>query len=167
MFKVGELVVYSVHGVCEIDDICEKTYGGKTRTYYVLHPIDDLKLRINIPVKNSKVVILKMLDKTDAEKLMESFSGPGVDWIDDVKQRNKQYKNAVQSGDREEITKIAITLMRKSHEAKINKKHISDHDKKLLSKIKTILFEELALALNTTNEAIEERVRQELNYQAS
>ena len=44
MFNVGDIIIHSAHGLCEIDDICEKTYGDTTRTYYVLHP---LKIEIN------------------------------------------------------------------------------------------------------------------------
>lgn len=25
MFKKGDLILYSVHGICKVDDICEKT----------------------------------------------------------------------------------------------------------------------------------------------
>ncbi|MDQ6596090.1 CarD family transcriptional regulator [Bacillus salipaludis] len=41
MFNIGDLIIYSGHGICRVDDICEKTVSGITRTYYVLHPMEN------------------------------------------------------------------------------------------------------------------------------
>lgn len=158
MFNVGELVVYSDHGVCKIDDISDKTYGGKTRKYYVLHPIENTNLKINAPVDNKNVLILKMLDAIEAEEIMQSFSGPGIEWIEDVKLRNKEYNRLIQTGNRKEISDVLNALMRKKHETALDKKHLAEQDRKLLNKTKQILFEELAIALNTKTQEIEKRV---------
>ncbi|MEH7306801.1 CarD family transcriptional regulator [Neobacillus drentensis] len=51
MFNNGDLVIYSAHGICKIDDICEKTIAGMTKTYYELHPLDhNHQLTISVPV---------------------------------------------------------------------------------------------------------------------
>ncbi|WP_010093549.1 CarD family transcriptional regulator [Ornithinibacillus scapharcae] len=164
MFNIGELVVYSDHGVCKIDDICDKTYGGKTRKYYVLHPIEDTKLNINAPVDNPKVLILKMLDSKEAEEIMQSFSGPGIEWIEDVKLRNKEYNRLIQTGNRKDISDVLNALMRKKQETALDKKQLAEQDRKLLNKTKQILFEELAIALNTKSEDIETRVEDLLGF---
>lgn len=163
MFNVGELIVYSDHGVCKIDDICDKTYGGKTRKYYVLHPIEDANLKINTPVDNKKILILKMLDADEAEEIMESFSGTGVEWIEDVKLRNKEYNRLIQTGNRKDISEVLNTLMRKKHETALNKKQLAEQDRKLLNKTKQILFEELAISLDTKPQEIEARVEVSLD----
>ncbi|WP_156288965.1 CarD family transcriptional regulator [Oceanobacillus salinisoli] len=158
MFDIGDLIVYSVHGVCKIDDICEKTYGDVTRTYYVLHPLEEKQLTINAPVDNDKVVILKMMDREEAEEILQSFKLHGISWIENVKLRTKQYNSIVNTGNRKEISKIANTLMRKDQEAKQSKKRLYDQDRRLLSTIQEILFKELAMSLETTYEDIYEKV---------
>lgn len=163
MFKVGELIVHSEHGVCEIDNIIDKTYGGKTRTYYELHPIDNNSLKISIPVNNDKVMMLEVMEKEEAIKIIESFKEPGVEWINDVKVRNKEYNKIIQSADRMNISKIVNTLIRKKLEASTNKKSFAEQDKKLLSKTKHILFEELALALDKSYGEIERKVKSLMN----
>jgi CarD family transcriptional regulator len=159
MYKIGELVVYSEHGVCKIDNISEKTYGGKTRTYYELHPIDNVDLIINIPVDNKKVVIEKVLEEDEAKQIIQSFVEPGLDWISDVKQRNKEYQNLVKTGDRVNISRLVNTLIRKKHEVALDKKQLGEQDKRLLTKAKHLLFEELAVSLNKSYEEIEYKVR--------
>lgn len=160
MYKIGELVIYSEHGVCKIDDICDKTYGGKTRTYYVLHPIENKQLSINIPVQNNKVIMMKVMDVKEAKKILHSFTDPGIEWIFDVRQRNKEYTNIIQTGNRIDISKIVNTLMRKMNEQKQDKKNLTEQDKKLLVKTQHILFEELAIALNTTYQEIDTKVHE-------
>ena len=61
MFNVGDMVIYSIHGLSRIDDICEKTISNVTKTYYVLHPLDQTNLIISAPVDSDKVVMQKLL----------------------------------------------------------------------------------------------------------
>ena len=70
MFKVGELIVYSTHGICQIDDICEKTYFDITKKYYVLHPLDNLKLSISTPFNSKAVAMLELLDQAEAKTIL-------------------------------------------------------------------------------------------------
>ena len=63
MFKIGDVIIYSAHGLCKIDDICEKNYGDTTATYYVLHPLENAKLSISIPVNSKQVVMQKMMER--------------------------------------------------------------------------------------------------------
>jgi len=113
MFKIGDMIIYSVHGLCEIKDITEKKHRGTTRKYYVLHPLQDPQLTIYSPVDNDKVVMLEPLEKEEAEEILQSFENPGITWIEDVKQRNRKYQQLITNGDRREIASIANTLMRK------------------------------------------------------
>ena len=61
------------------------------------------------------------MQREEAEEILNCFQQPGIEWIEDNRQRSKQYKSLVNTGDRKEIAKVAITLMRKNHEASENK----------------------------------------------
>ncbi|MGO5067087.1 MULTISPECIES: CarD family transcriptional regulator [unclassified Clostridium] len=67
MFSIGDLIIYSGQGICFIDDISKKTYGDFTKEYYVLHPIENYKLTISIPVDNDKVTMLEIIDRNEAK----------------------------------------------------------------------------------------------------
>jgi CarD family transcriptional regulator len=160
MFDIGDVIIYSEHGLCQIDDICEKTIAGVTRTYYILHPLAQENLQISTPIDNKKVVMLKTMERDEAEELLDSFKQPGIVWIEDHKKRYHQYLELIQTGDRKVIADIAITLMQKNLELKENNKRLYDQDRKLLLTIQDILFNEMAMSLNTNFEAIDERVNQ-------
>ncbi|WP_338448146.1 CarD family transcriptional regulator [Niallia oryzisoli] len=158
MFDIGDVIVYSEHGLCQIDEICDKTFAGITRTYYVLHPLAELTLKISTPVDNDKVIMMKPMERDAAEEILDSFTQPGIDWIEEAKQRSMKYNSLVKTGNRKEIARIANTLMRKDHELRLNNKRIYDQDRKLLHTIQNILYKELALALCTPFEEIVDRV---------
>ncbi|MGI6706300.1 MAG: CarD family transcriptional regulator [Clostridia bacterium] len=115
MFNVGDRIIYASQGICQIDEICEKTVLGVTRDYYVLHPLDNPSLKISIPVDND--IMNKLVDKKEAEEIIESFKGPGVRWIEKSSQRIQVYDGIIKKGDRREISQVANTLMREKIKA--------------------------------------------------
>lgn len=158
MFNIGDVIIYSVHGLSKIDDICERTISNVTRKYYVLHPLEDTNLTITTPIDNDKVVMLKIMDKEEAEEILHSFREPGTAWIEDIRLRPVKYKEIIKTGNRKEIAKIASTLMRKEIELKLKEKKLYDQDRKMLSSIQNILFKELAVSLDSSYERISEQI---------
>lgn len=159
MFKAGDLIIYSTHGVCEIADISEKEIRGVKRDYYVLHPIDEPNLTISVPVDSDQVVMLEIMDKKEAKNVLKAFEEPGIEWIEDAKQRNRKYNSLINSGDRDAIIKIASTLMRKQKEMKDEKARMYDQDQKMLELIQKIMFQELAASLETTVDKIIDQIK--------
>lgn len=159
MFNIGDLIIYSAHGICKIDDICEKTVLGITRTYYILHPMENNHhLTISTPVNNDKVVMLELIHKEEAKEILESFKYLGIKWNDKPNIRLNLYSDIVNTGNRKEIAKVVNTLMRKKIEAELHERKLYEQDRKLLNTTQNILFKELAISLNTTFEEINEMV---------
>jgi len=158
MFSIGDVIIYSVHGLSQIDDICEKTVSNVTKTYYVLHPLEQSNLTISTPIDNDKVVMLKMMNREEAKELLDSFKQPGLSWIDDSKQRTAKYKDMIKVGNRKNIARIVTTLMKKNHELKLKDRKLYDQDRKMLTTIQNILFKEMAVALDTSFDNIFEQV---------
>ena len=74
MFTIGDLVIYSAHGVCRIDNICDKTISDVTRKYYELHPVDgNYRLAISVPVDSNKNLLTEIMDKEKANEILEIF----------------------------------------------------------------------------------------------
>lgn len=159
MFNVGDVIIYSAHGLCQIDDICEKTFGDTTGSYYVLHPLENLKLSISIPTDSKKLLMQKVMEREEAEEVLHSFQQPGIEWVENVRQRTKHYSSLVNTGDRKEIAKVAITLMSKKREADSDNKKLHEHDRALLAYIQKIMFTELAVSLDTSYEEISNKVK--------
>jgi|SRR5690625_1292423 len=155
MFKIGDLIVYSGHGICQVDDICDRTFAGVTKNYYILHPIDNNEnITISAPVENSQSSILKIMNREEALDILESFQQEGADWIERPQLRNQVYTKVVQTGEREKIADVASTLLRKKHELESEDKKLYEQDTRLLTMIENVLFKELAISLETTYEDV-------------
>lgn len=160
MFKIGDLILYSSHGICRVDDICDMTYLGTTKKCYVLHPMKDSKLTISTPVDNDKVTMLELLSRNEAEEILESFKLPGMEWIDIDNQRSEMYSDIVKKGKRKEIAMIVNSLIRKKKDMESRGKRFWEKDRRMLTSIENVLFEELAFSLNSTSEEIEKKVNE-------
>ena len=145
-----------------MDDICEKTYQGFSRKYYVLHPVYNDKLEISIPVDNNKVNIQEIIKKEEAEEIMEAFSYPGIEWIEITSRRHQIYSEIVKTGNRKEISKVLNTLMREKYKTELTGKKFYEQDNKLLTLIQNILFADLAMSFNTTSDQISELVKNKI-----
>lgn len=167
MFCVGEVVIYSAHGLCQVQEICEKTYGGKSRMYYVLHPIDDPQLTISIPTDSAAATVLPLIDKEDAESMIHSFDQPGIPWIENGNQRSLKYQGTINQGNRQHICQVVNTLMKRKYDAEKDGKKLGKTDLKLLETVQKILFTEFALVLRTTVEDIQTRVDNRIQLQES
>lgn len=155
MLNIGDLVIYSGHGICKIDDICDQTYSGNTKTYYVLHPLENSRqLTISIPIDNHKVNMSRLIQSDQAKEILATFHLPGVDWIENNHNRIQVYNDVVKNGNRIEIAKVLNTLIRKKQQSEMNEKKFGEQDKHLLFAIQNILFNEIAISLNTTYDAI-------------
>ncbi|WP_042463216.1 CarD family transcriptional regulator [Neobacillus dielmonensis] len=165
MFNIGDIVIYSMHGVCQIEDICDKTINGVTRTYYVLHPLKDNGLTISTPVDNKTIAMQDIISISEAEQILDSFELPGVDWIDNANLREQTFTNIVNTRNRMEIARVLNTLMRKKHETELTGKKQSEHDRRLMSSIQGVLFKEMAIALNTTFDDIIQKATSKLSIQ--
>ncbi|OCA89290.1 CarD family transcriptional regulator [Bacillus sp. FJAT-27225] len=163
MYDIGDLIIYSAHGICKIEDICDKTISGKTKKYYVMHPLENNhKLTISTPVDNEKVIMKKLVPKEDAKLLIDSFKGEGKKWIDNPNMRSQKYNELVATGNRLEIAKIINTLMRMQMKVESEGKKFYEQDRKLLGSLQSILFKELAISLNTTFENIHQTVLRQI-----
>ncbi|GAA0472129.1 CarD family transcriptional regulator [Alkalibacillus silvisoli] len=164
MLNIGDLIIYTSHGICRIDDISSMKINGVTKKYYVLHPIenDQQQLTINAPVDNDKIKMMKLINKDEAEKILESFDKEGAEWIDNPNLRSQTYKKVVNSGDRFDIAKVVNTLIKKKHELESNGKKFYEQDHKHLTNIQDILFKELALALDLSTDEIHQKINKRL-----
>lgn len=101
MFQKGEFIIYGNKGVCEVTDISKITISGasRDRLYYVLQPAQDKEGRIFTPVDGQKTEMRRILNRKEAAELIDSIPSIGNLWVADERQRELNYKQAVNSCD--------------------------------------------------------------------
>lgn len=149
MFQVNDTVIYGNHGVCRITEIgtLSISMADKQKQYYTLRPVYQPSAVIYAPVENPKTLMRPVISKEEAENLIREV--PGIDsvWIANEKEREHQYKAALQTCDCRELVKIIKTLyMRKAARIQ-NGKKVTAVDEKYFRLAEAQLYEELAYAL--------------------
>ena len=158
MYKKDDYVIYK-HEVCKIKEIKENKFMGNT--YYVMTPIDDESLIINIPVNSN--LLRKVISSEEAKILIEKI--PNISPITNINEKNveTQYKELLNTDNHENLVKIIKTTYLRNENRINNKKKISDKDDKYFNLAEKYLYNELSISLNETIENIKEYIFKTVN----
>ena len=99
MYKIGDSVVYPMHGAGVIEDIEQKEVLGKNQSYYVIRiPIGDMK--VMVPMDNAQGVGMRdVIGKKKAEEVLSSFRTAESDVIQNWNKRFRENMVKIKSGD--------------------------------------------------------------------
>ncbi|MDW0116533.1 CarD family transcriptional regulator [Sporosarcina thermotolerans] len=160
MYEVGDLVTYGPHGVCKIKDMSEETFGEITKSYYILHPVNQPTLTIYCPVDSDLSTLKDIVSKEQAKIILECFTKPTGDWIERPTTRYQAFNSILKTSNPLKIAAMANTLTRKEMELESEGKKLGSRDIEILMDIRQVLFKELALALDTTPDEVSKHVEQ-------
>ena len=167
MFEKDELIMCGGHGVCRVVDIVGNPIDrlDKRRKYYLLEPVFVKGSTIYTPVDNDKVIMRKIMNKEEAEDLIEHIKLIDTVWIQEEKRREQMYKEAIRTYDCKSLVQIIKTLyLRKQNRLKEGKKVLSS-DEQYLRKAEELLYSEMSLALSIPKEQVEEYITQAVDKQ--
>lgn len=152
MFKVGEFIVYK-RDVCKIEEI-KKLNNNE---YYILKPIDDLSLTIDVPTDNKFGYLRQIISKEEALNLIKKI--PKIDIINSHERLiENEYKNLINTEKHEDLIKIIKTAYLRNDERLKNKKKISDKDDRYFKKAENYLYNELSISLNLSFDEVKKYI---------
>ena len=153
MYKIGDSVVYPMHGAGIIEDIEVKEVLGKEQSYYVVRmPIGDMK--VMVPMNNAAGVGMRdVIGEKDAEGVLAAFRTIETDVIQNWNKRFRENMVKIKSGDIFEVAAVVKSLMLRDRE-----KGLSTGERKMLSNAKQILISEIVVATGNSHEVIENRL---------
>lgn len=148
MFQIHDYVVYQ-RKVCEIVDMKESKYHNST--CYVLVPMDDPSLKIQVPVDNPLGAIRPLLSKEEVEQLIQNI--PHIPVLDcNDKMMDNHYKELLHSGKLEDLVCIIKTTYLRNQERVLHNKKIGDKDHTYFEMAERYLYQELSIVLNMSYE---------------
>ncbi len=150
MFKIGDKIVYPMHGAGIIESIEEKEILGVKNKYYIMKiSLDDM--RVMIPINNIESLgIRKIIEDDEEHKITEIFKKSVFDMEKNWSKRYRQNEIAMRNGDVFEIAEIVRNLM-----AADRAKKLSAGEKKILINARQLLVSELMLVWNVDREQAE------------
>ncbi len=140
MFKIGDKVVYPMHGAGVIETIEEKEILGCRKKYYVMNmPIGDV--RVMVPMDSVQQVGLReIIDKEYVKEVLEILEKPcensDISW-------NRRYRanmDKIKSGNIFNVAEVVSGLLVREKE-----KGLSSGERKMLESAKQMVTSELLL----------------------
>ncbi|MGB9867431.1 MAG: CarD family transcriptional regulator [Bacillota bacterium] len=141
MFKVGDKVVYPMHGAGIIQAIEEREVLGEKQSYYIMKlPIGDMQ--VMIPVKSSEQVGLRpVIAPDEVENVVRVLRSGSSKMSSNWNRRYRANLEKIRSGNIYEVAEVVRNLWLREKE-----KGLSTGERKMLDSARQILVSELVLA---------------------
>ena len=157
MFKVGDKIVYPMHGAGVIETIEERSILDERQSYYIIKMPGEVKVMVPT-AKAEEIGVRNIIDKETAGKVINVLEQDSTEMS---MKWNKRYRDNVEkmkSGDIFEVADIVRNLSFKQKD-----KGLSTTEKKMLLNAKQILVSELVLVESKGKEEVEELVENKIN----
>ncbi len=152
MFKVGDYVVHGNSGVCQVEAIetMDSIGPDDKRVYYTLIPLYTSGSKFFVPTDSKKVVLRAVITKKEADKLLEDWDDIDTLWIENDKNREEIYKEALRSCDTREWVRLIKTSYQRNQSRMKRGKKATTSDERYLQMAEENLFGELAIPFKMT-----------------
>jgi CarD family transcriptional regulator len=168
MFKIGDVVVYPVHGVARITGIRREKIGDSDQLCYILET--------EIRTANEKPVIKLPVDKVESNRVRKIVDESEVSKVIDIlknrsmksdaqtwNRRHREYQEKMRSGSIFQAAEVYrdLTLLKET-------KDLSHGERRLFDQARNLLIKEISIAKKSDEKDIENTIniifkRQDLN----
>jgi len=157
MYKIGDKIVYPMHGAGEIVDVVEKEILGDKKDYFVFKmPIGNMK--VMLPVDSIDTIgIRDIISNQEMDKMLISI--PEMECIENINW-NKRYREnmeKIKTGSVSSVANVIKALMIREKD-----KGLSTGERKMLSTAKQILISEIMLIKIITKEEANELINEHI-----
>lgn len=141
MFKIGDKVVYPMHGAGVIEAIEEKEILGERQQYYVLRlPIGNMK--VMVPTSSGEGIGLRqVIGMEEVQEVFGILKSNSTQMPGNWNRRYRANLEKIKSGNIYEVAEVVRNLARRERE-----KGLSSGEKRMLDSARQILISELVLA---------------------
>lgn len=143
MYKVNDYLVYG-KDVCKVCEIEEKKFNDED--YYLLRPLKDSSLKIEVPVSNKANKIRSLITKEELEKIIKEI--PDIPLIEsDEKFIEAEYKSLLSNPSHKNLIRIIKTTYLRNKKRLDNNKKTTDKDTKYFELAEEYLYNEFSVVL--------------------
>ncbi len=160
MFKIGDKIVYPMHGAGTIEAIEKKDMMGSTQDYYIIKmPIGDMKLMVPTNKAND-IGVREVSTKNISDQVFSVLQKPKAPYVHDSNWSKRYNMNVdkIKSGNILDVAEVVRDLSHRHME-----RGLSIGEKKMLATAKDILISEMVLsegmAHDTLDNIIEDTIK--------
>ncbi len=143
MYKVGDKIVYPMHGIGVIESIEKKVVLGKRDDYYIITIVNS-GMKVMIPVKNADTIGIRgIIQKKEISKVLNVLKKTNQITEEDWKIRYQNNIDKVKSGSIIKVAEVLRDLYQRGKE-----KDLSIMERKLYESAYQFVIYEIAFAKN-------------------
>lgn len=166
MFEAGSYVLNAKNGICRVEGTVnlDASISNSDQLYYLLIPVEESNAKVYIPVDGAEQRMRSVIDEQKAWDVIDAIPQIEEISIQNDKERERQYKEAIQSCSPETLVSIIKTMyLRKQSRLAQGKKNTAV-DEKYFKIAENNLYAELAFALgkkkNEMQKLIDDRMKE-------
>lgn len=155
MFKVGDVVVYPIHGVARITDIKTEKIGGADELCYILETelrTANLKPVIKLPVSKAESNrVRKIVSEEEVPQVIEILQKRGMKADTQTwNRRLREYQEKMRTGSIFKAAEVLrdLSLLKES-------KDLSHGERRLFDQARNLIIKELSIARKTDEKEVE------------
>lgn len=159
MFNVNDFLVYKKE-VCRVKEIKENSLDKSS--YYVLIPVTDESLKIEVPTANRLGHLRNLISIEEIDNIIKKI--PSIKIIEENDRLiENEYKELLKSGTFEDLITIIKTTYLRNKARENTKRKLSDKDNTYFNLAEKYLYTEFSIVLNKsykdTKKYVEDEVR--------
>ncbi len=158
MYKVGDYVVYGMQGACRVTEITEVDFAEKGKLYYKLVPEADKKGEIFVSVDKGANKMRDLMSEDRANAMLDKIHEVEGNWQIDDRNRETTYKQAIHSGDYDQMMNILVGLYQKKKRRVKQGKRQTEVDDRIFRNTKKVLLGEMAVVLDSDINSLEKLI---------
>ena len=163
MFEIGNFVISAANGICEIADTVTMNLSGTDREYFLLVPVEEKTAKVYIPVDAAEKRIRPVLTKDEAWQVIRGIPQVEETWVENEKERERIYKDAIASREPKQLIGITKNLYRRKKERMDAGKKCTAIDERYFKLAENQLFAELAFALGEDKKNIKQIIAEHID----
>lgn len=165
MFKENDYIICGSNGVCRVVSVGAPTggIGNNNVDYYKLEAVYERGNTIYIPVNNDKILMRKVISKSEAQSLIDNIDEIDEITIGEERELEGKYREMLKNRDCNDLISIIKTSYQRGEERIADGKKRSAVDVKYLKLAEDYLYGELAVSLEGEIDNMKEMVLEKLS----
>lgn len=162
MYQVGDYVVKSANGICVVKDIMNPDFvDDDKKLYYELQPLADSKTVLYVSTDRDDGSMRAVITEEEAENLIRMIPTIDEPWINNERERERNYKEAIKSNEPEKLIGIIKLIYQRKKMRLEQGKKTTMVDKQYFDKAENLLYSELELVLKKSRDEIYDQIKQQ------
>lgn len=160
MFEEGVYVLNAKNGICKIEGVVhlDASLGEGDRPYYLLVPVEETSAKVYIPVDGAEQRMRTVIGEEMAWQVIDAIPEIEELMVENDKERERQYKEAIQSCKPEALVSIIKSMYLRKQKRIAQGKKSTAVDEKYFKIAENNLYAELAFALGKPKQEMQKLI---------